>query len=330
LLKSIIAVTLSIEFTGALLLYVRFDQLHSTGTAIYHSIFHSVSAFCNAGFALYSDNLIRFQSDWYVNLIIGALIVLGGLGFVVYYDLGDFFVRRSRQPLAALSFHTRLTILVTLILLGGGMVGFFLLEFDNILKPMNWPTKILVSLFQAITPRTAGYNTVPFDQLANGTLFFVIMLMFIGGSSGSCAGGIKTSTFAVLAGLAWARFRDQREVNLLQRRIPDSVISKAVSVTFFAILVIFFFTFLLLQSEIGSVAFQQSRRHFIELLFETTSAFGTVGLSTGVTFGLTDVGKLAITLVMFLGRIGPLTVAIAVTKAASRRYKYASETFLVG
>jgi len=330
LLKSIIAVTLSIEFIGAGLLYFRFSQLHSIGTAIYHSIFHSISAFCNAGFALYPDNLIRFQSDWYVNFIIGALIVLGGLGFVVYYDLGDFFLRRSRLPFAALSFHTRLTILVTLILIVGGMVGFFLLEFDNILKPMNWPTKILVSLFQSITPRTAGYNTVPFDQLTNGTLFFVIMLMFIGGSSGSCAGGIKTSTFAVLASLAWARFRDQYEVNLLRRRIPDSVLSKAVSVTFFAVLVIFFFTFVLLQSEIGSIAFQKTQRHFIELLFETTSAFGTVGLSTGVTPGLTDVGKLAITLVMFLGRIGPLTVAIAVAKAVSRPYKYASETFLVG
>jgi trk/ktr system potassium uptake protein len=330
LVKSIIVVTLGIELVGALLLYFSFRPLHSPGTAVYYSIFHSVSAFCNAGFSLYPDSFIRFQSDWYFNLIICALIICGGLGFVVYYDLGDFIFRRSRRPLAALSFHTRLTVLVTALLILGGAVGFLLSEFYNALKPLDWPAKILVSLFQSVTPRTAGFNTIPFDQLTNGTLFFVIWLMFVGGSSGSCAGGIKTSTFAVLIGLAWARFRDQQEVNLLKRRIPESVISKAVSVTLFAVLVIVFFTFLLLASELGGVSQQQSRGQFIQILFETVSAFGTVGLSTGVTPTLSDIGKLAITLVMFFGRVGPLTIAVAVTKSVSRRYKYASETFLVG
>ena len=331
LLKSIVGVTLGIEAVGACLLYFHFDNFHSPNIAAYYSLFHSVSAFCNAGFALYPDNLIRFQADWYFNLIICALIVCGGLGFVVYHDLGDFIFRRSRRPFASLSFHTRLTVMITALLLAGGAIGFFLLEYRNILQPMNWSTKIIVSIFQSVTPRTAGFNTVPFDQLTNGTLFFVIMLMFIGGASGSCAGGIKIGTFAVLISLAWSRFRDQQEVNLLHRRIPDSVVSKSVAVTMFAVLVVFFFTFLLLESEIGHVAFQKTPRHFIEILFETTSAFGTVGLSTGVTPALTDFGKYAISLVMFLGRVGPLTVAVAVVKSASRRrYKYASETFLVG
>lgn len=331
LLKSIVAVTLGIEAAGAGLLYLRFADLHPPNIAVYHSIFHSVSAFCNAGFSLYPDNLMRFQGDWYFNLIVCALIICGGLGFVVYHDLGDLIFRRSRRPFSSLSFHTRLTVIVTTFLLIGGAVGFFLLEYRNILQPMSWSTKIIVSIFQAVTPRTAGFNTVPFDQLTNGTLFFVIMLMFIGGSSGSCAGGIKTGTFAVLLSLAWSRFRDQQEVNLLHRRIPDSVVSKSVAVTMFAVLVVFFFTFILLESEIGHAAFQKTQRHFIEILFETTSAFGTVGLSTGVTTTLTNVGKFVITLVMFLGRVGPLTVAVAVVKSASRRrYKYASETFLVG
>jgi len=330
LLRSIIVVTLGIELTGALLLYLRFSQLHPPGTAAYYSVFHSVSAFCNAGFALYPDNFIRFQSDWYFNLIICALIVCGGLGFVVYYDLGEFFFRRERRRGTSLSFHTRLTVIVTVCLIIGGAIGFFFFEIKNVLRPLDWPTKILASIFQSVTPRTAGFNTVPFDQLANGTLFFVIMLMFIGGSSGSCAGGIKTSTFAVLVALAWARFRDQQEVNLLRRRIPDSVVSKAISVSLFAILVIIFFTFCLLESELGGVAQKESRGQFIGILFETISAFGTVGLSTGVTPALSDFGKLVVTVVMFLGRVGPLTVAIAVTKAVSRRYKYASETFLVG
>lgn len=330
LLKAIIGVTLGIELIGAFLLYFRFIQMHPPGIAIYYSIFHSVSAFCNAGFSLYPDNLLRFQSDWFVNLVVCALIILGGLGFVVYYDLGNFIFRRSHRHFTALSFYTRLTVIVTTLLIVGGTLGFFLLEYGNILRPLDWSTKILASLFQAITPRTAGFNTVPFDQLTNGTLFFVIMLMFIGGSSGSCAGGIKTSTFAVLIGLAWARFRDQQEVNLLHRRIPDNVVSKAVSVILFAVLVIFFFTFFLLESEIGNLAFKNTERHFIEILFETTSAFGTVGLSTGVTSTLTDLGKYIVALVMFLGRIGPLTVAVAVVKSVSRRYKYASETFLVG
>lgn len=331
LLKSIVGVTLGIEMAGACLLYFRFAELHPPNIAAYYSIFHSVSAFCNAGFALYPDNLVQFQGEWYFNLIICALIICGGLGFVVYHDLGSYIFRRSHRSYATVSFHTRLTVMVTAWLLVGGAIGFFLLEYRNILQPMNWSTKIIVSIFQSVTPRTAGFNTVPFDQLTDGTLFFVIMLMFIGGSSGSCAGGIKTSTFAVLCGLAWARFRDQQEVNLLQRRIPDNVVSKAVSVTMFAVLVIFFFTFILLESEIGQIAFQKTSRHFIEILFETTSAFGTVGLSTGVTPALTDFGKCAVALVMFLGRVGPLTVAIAVVKSVSRRrYKYASETFLVG
>jgi trk system potassium uptake protein TrkH len=252
------------------------------------------------------------------------------LGFVVFHDLGRFFFQRSRRSYASLNYYTRLTLLVTSLLIVGGAVFFFLFEAENILRPMDWPTKIIVSLFQSITPRTAGFNTVPFDQLTSGTLFFVVILMFIGGSSGSCAGGIKTSTFAVLVALAWARFRNQQEVNLLKRRVPENVVSKAVSVTFFAMMTIVFFTFVLLASELGSAPIQQPRREFLEILFETVSAFGTVGLSTGVTATLTDLGKLAITLVMFLGRIGPLTVAVAVAKSVSRRYKYASETFLVG
>ncbi len=330
LLKSIIVVTLGIEAAGAVLLYFRFDDFYSPSLAIYYSIFHSISAFCNAGFSLYADNFLRFQSDWYFNLIICLLIVCGGLGFVVYYDLGEFFLRRRRRRGTSLSFHTRLTVLINSLLIIGGAIGFFLFEFENVLQPLAWPAKILASIFQSVTPRTAGFNTVPFEQLTNATLFFVIMLMFIGGSSGSCAGGIKTSTFAVLVSLAWARFRDQQEVNLLQRRIPDNVVSKAISVSLFAILAIIFFTFCLLESELGGVAQKESRGQFIGILFETVSAFGTVGLSTGVTSTVSDFGKIVITVVMFLGRVGPLTVAIAVTKAVSRRYKYASETFLVG
>jgi trk system potassium uptake protein TrkH len=330
LVKSIFVVTLAIEGVGTGLLYLHFRDLYPPNTAIYHSIFHSISAFCNAGFSLYADSFMRFQPDWYFNLVICALIVCGGLGFVVYYDLGDFVFRRSRRPFAALNFHTRLTLLVTALLIVIGAIGFFLLEFANVLQPLAWPAKILVSLFQAITPRTAGFNTVAFNELTNGTLFFVILLMFIGGSSGSCAGGIKTSTFAVMIGLAWARFRDQEEANLLHRRIPESVVSKAISVTLFAMLAVIFFTFVLLTSELGGVSQQESRGQFIEIFFEVTSAFGTVGLSTGVTPALSDFGKLAITLLMFLGRIGPLTVAVAVTKSVARRYKYPSETFLVG
>jgi trk system potassium uptake protein TrkH len=330
LLKSIFAVTLGIEGTGAGLLYLHFRQIYAPAEAAYHSIFHSISAFCNAGFSLYADSFIRFQSSWYFNLIVCALIICGGLGFVVFYDMGDFIFRRSRRPLARLNFHTRLTLLAASLLIVSGAIGFFLFEFSNTLRAMDWPTKILVSLFQSVTPRTAGFNTVPFHELTNGTLFFVILLMFIGGASGSCAGGIKTSTFAVMLGLAWARFRDQQEVNLLRRRVPESVVSKAVSVTLFATLAIVFFTFLLLASELGGVSHQQGRGQFVEILFEVTSAFATVGLSTGVTSTLSDIGKTAVTLVMFLGRVGPLTVALAVTKTVTHRYKYASETFLVG
>lgn len=331
LLKTIFLVTISIETAGAALLYFHFRTLHpQQSEAVWHSVFHSISAFCNAGFSLYPDNLSRFVGNWYVCLIIGGLIVTGGLGFVVFYDVGRMLLRERRLDFADLNFHARLTLIVTASLLIAGAAVFFVLEFGNSLKPLPWPTKILASIFQSITPRTAGYNTVDIGALTNSSLFFIILLMFIGGSSGSCAGGIKTSTFAVLVAYFRAQIHEYVDVELFRRRMPANIVSRAFAVTLFAFTVILVFSFIVMAAEFGDLRGAADRGRFLEVLFEVTSAFGTVGLSTGITPTLSDFSKIILSIVMFLGRVGPLTVAVAATRTKVKRHKLASETFLVG
>jgi trk system potassium uptake protein TrkH len=330
LLKTIFVLTIAIEGVGTALLYLQFRNLHATGEAIWYSVFHSISAFCNAGFSLYSDSLARYVGDWYVGLIFCGLIVTGGLGFVVFYDVGRMLLREHRLNVADLNFHARLTLLVTSSLIVLGAVVLFILEYRNVLKPLPWPAKIMASIFQSVTPRTAGFNTVEIGALTNSSLFFIILLMFIGGSSGSCAGGIKTGTFAVLVAFFRAQVHEFADVELLQRRVPENVVSKAFAVTLFALTVILMFTFIILITEYGDLRGAADRGAFLPVLFEVTSAFGTVGLSTGITPTLSDLSKALISIVMFLGRVGPLTVAVAAVRSKVKRHKLASETILIG
>lgn len=326
LLKTVFLATFVIEIAGALLLTLCFMRDLPVSSALYHGVFHAISAFCNAGFALYTDNLESFKNDALVNFTVTSLIILGGLGFVVIFEIN----RKRRNPRHHLSLHARVVLRMTAGLIIAGALGIFLLEYTNTIENLPWGEKLLSCYFQSVTARTAGFNTLSISTLTDATLLLLIGLMFMGASPGSCGGGIKTTTGAVLLAFIRARFRNEENVHLLHRRIPSDVLARAISVVFFSAVLIMVFTFLLLLSEAASISHQQSRGIFLELFFEVTSAFGTVGLSTGITSSLAPLSKLLITLVMFIGRLGPLTVAIAVGKEAKMRFTYAQENVLIG
>jgi trk system potassium uptake protein TrkH len=264
-------------------------------------------------------------------VVIAGLIILGGLGFYVIFDLYHNRRNLSRRFFKKLRLHTRVVLFMSTLLIIVGTVFIFGLEYSNSLKSMSLKGKLMASIFQAITPRTAGFNTIPIGDLSNATLFLIVIMMFIGASPGSTGGGIKTSTFACVMASVFARFRMQEDANIFYRRIPGAIVSRAISVVFFSGFIIMIFTMLILISESYALPHSKSSLSYLEYLFEVVSAFGTVGLSTGVTAQLTDLGKILITLVMFIGRVGPLTIALAVKgEETVSRYKYVQEAVLVG
>jgi trk system potassium uptake protein TrkH len=259
-----------------------------------------------------------------------TLIVSGGIGFIVLHEFRRYlFVRR--QPLKTnFSFHSKLAIFITAILISGGALILFFFEMNNVLRHLPVPGKILVPLFQSVSSRTAGFNTVDIGQLTDSSLFFLVILMFIGASPGSCGGGIKTTTAGIVIALLLARFQNRDDVNIGHHRILNDTISKAISVTFFSIVIITMFTITLMVIEKGWVSHQFTRGLFLESLFEVVSAFGTVGLSTGITSGLSSLGKLLIVIVMFIGRVCPLTVVLAIGRKEVPKFRYAPEKVLIG
>ncbi len=329
LVRSAILYALTIEGLGALLLFINWSRDFPPLQALWLAVFHSTSAFCNAGFALWPDSLTRFRNDLGVNLIFIALIITGGLGFIVIRELAGLFRRKRRYRL---SLHTKIVLWTTLILLAGGTAAFLTLEWHNLLAGMSLNDKLGISIFQAVTPRTAGFNTVEFAHLTNATLMMTMILMFIGGSPGSTAGGVKTISLALIAGLAVSRFRGFTQVNLFRRRVPSEIVSRAFTIVLGAIVVIIAALTLLMITETGDVDHTQTRDIFMQLMFETVSAFGTVGLSLGETPNLSVWGKLIIIMTMFLGRVGPLTAALALMKrsAQGKNYHYGSEQVMVG
>ncbi len=327
LVVRIILFTLAIEGVGAGILFVRFRQRFAFGEALGQSVFHSISAFCNAGFSLFADSLIGFQTDWVVNLVIMSLIFLGGIGFLVIYD-----VERTLRGGARLSLHTTLALVTSAILIVGGTLLFLVLEYNNILSPFSFPQKLLVSLFQAVTPRTAGFNSVDIGQLTNSSLILIWFLMFVGGSPGSAAGGIKTTTLAIFLAAGYNRYQGRSCTNIFYRTVPEKVVNEAISIILISITVLIIFNFTLQWTENGAVPHSQSVAKFLETSFEAVSAFGTVGLSTGITSKLSLWGKVQIILLMMIGRVGPLTIAFTIGVKHSRRvnYQYYTENVMVG
>ena len=324
--KAVLLFTLITEAGGALFLFFRFSRDFSLGTAIYHSVYHAVSAFNNAGFALYTDNLVSFQGDLVVNLAIMGLIVHGGIGFIVQYEILDYLRDRSKR----LSAHTRIVLISTTILISSGAILFYLFERNHILQGMPFLTQVLASMFQSVTPRTAGFNTVDIGSVTNETILLLLLLMFIGASPGSTGGGVKTTSAALLVMLMWNRLKGSVEVNIFNRTIPREIVSRTISIIFASGFSVAIIWSVLLVSGAGMNPLE-SRHLFVEYLFDTVSAFGTVGLSMGVTPKLNDLQKYALILMMFAGRVGPLTLAFSLSREAGKKSLiYAEESVMVG
>ena len=325
MLKAIFILTFSIEALGAFSLAWLFSGDFPLPRAIYLAVFHSISAFCNAGFSLFPDSLIRYQNNISINLVFMALIVLGGLGFLVLIDLPALFQRKRK-----LALHSKVVLIATggLIVFGAAII--FIAEFPNQMAALSVKGKILAAFFQSVTARTAGFNTLDYAKLTHATLFFTVFLMFVGASPGSCGGGIKTSAFMVLLLLIWRRIRGHRRVFILRRTLPQGVTDRVIIITFLSFTTVFVATLLVMGIESWGVPFGQSRWHLINGLFEVVSAFGTVGLSTGITSALSAASKLILVIIMYLGRVGPATVAFSIHPQEEEHFRFAEEQIMVG
>jgi trk system potassium uptake protein TrkH len=328
LLWAIFGLTLVFEIFGAIILTLRFSADYSWLRASYLGTFHAVSAFCNAGFSIFNDNMVGYQSDVITNLTIAMLIFFGGIGFWVLFDLKNIF--KYKRNLHSTTLHTRLVVVMSLLLIAVGFVVFTVIEWNRAFHAMPIPTKFVAALFHAVSARTAGFNSVDIATFSNASIFLFLILMVIGASPGSCGGGIKTSTFAVLLAMTYSRIKNQKQVRLSKRGIPDGTVSKAIAITAAALLIISIFCFLLLVTENVGHADIPQRTLFIDVLFETISAFGTVGLSMGLTPVLSLPGKILIILLMTIGRVGPVTLVLALTGIHQKNIKYAEENVWIG
>ena len=323
LVKTVIVFTVVCELAGAALLSVRFIPLAGFRRGVYMAVFTSVSAFCNAGFDLMgmfspSSSLTTVNNDPVIILTISALIVLGGIGFIVWQDLKD-----KKFKIKTLSVHSKLVFCSTAVLLLCGMALFFLFEYNCTFKNMDLGTKLLNSFFCSVTPRTAGFNSVEIADMNPVSRMLTIVFMFIGGSSGSTAGGVKTTTVAVLVLCVIANIRNKNEITVFNNRITLDTVKKAVSVVVINLFEIFL--------GIIIISFSQSELSLSDVVFECASAMGTVGITTGITSRLNIVSKLVIIILMYIGRLTSLIFALSfvVTKPKTTTKKPKGE-FMVG
>ncbi|MBI4398476.1 MAG: hypothetical protein HY586_05070, partial [Candidatus Omnitrophica bacterium] len=331
-LKVVLTTVLFVELVAAAILYAKFLPLFPADQAAFFAIFHAVSGFCNAGFALWPDSLMQFRGDGTVNLVMMLLIILGGIGFLVYEEvflkLKGFIYRQKTPPL---SLQSRLVLITSAILIFTGALFILLLEWGNAFSGFSLHETVFASFFQSVTARTAGFNTVDIGLVSNGTALLLIVLMFIGGSPASCAGGVKTTTFSVIALLIFSKMKGQSSVSAFHRKLPQETITKAISLFFASCLFVFIMTVILEITETRGLFTPEHRDKFVTLFFETVSAFGTVGLSMGMTPSLTIAGKCVIILCMFVGRVGPLALALTIIPEEKQQlYEYPEESVMTG
>jgi len=319
----ILLLTFIFEATGAILLYFHFlPTAGSHLSAAYSALFHSVSAFCNAGFSIYSDSFTGYQKNVAINLIMTLLIICGGLGFVVIVNLLGVIGSWIKKRKGYLSLHSKLVIFTTIILLVMGTFFLYIGESDNLLKNLSFKEKLLAAFFQSVTARTAGFNTIHIGSLTTFSSFLLILLMFIGASPGSTGGGIKTSTFATLILTIKSMVQGKDQVEAFKRTIPQTFVYQTLCVV----------TLALGWSSISALFLSFTENSdFLNILFEVFSAFGTVGLSRGLTPHLTSWGKMIIIITIFVGRVGPLTLALAIGgRKAAKLYEYPQEGIIIG
>ncbi|MCE5286866.1 MAG: TrkH family potassium uptake protein [Pelosinus sp.] len=319
LTQYVIKATLVIEFIGGTILAVKWYPEYGL-KGIYFGYWHAVSSFCNAGFDLFGNfsSLTSYVDDFTVNFTVAGLIILGGLGFTVFYDVWH------QRKFNKFTMHTKVVLTATAALIAVGTIIIFLLEMNNpdTLGNLSWQGKFLGSYFQSVTPRTAGYNTIDIGKMNEATIFFMVILMFIGASPASTGGGIKTTTFSVIVAAIWAMISGKNEAVVFSRTISKEVILKAFSVASIAANLVIFVTMMLSIHE---------NIPFLKLLFEVTSAFGTVGLTTGITPTLTVPSKLWLIITMFAGRVGPVTLALALAMRERKgRIQHPEGKILIG
>jgi trk system potassium uptake protein TrkH len=333
--------TLLIEATGAVLLYPMWDNvpglITSSGQKWWASVFHSISAFCNAGFGLLPKNLMDYSQSHQIYTVIATLIIVGGIGFSVLYNLVEVSYHKiispfrkkntntnllNAEPRKRLHLQTKVVLSTTLLLIVAGTVLLWLFEYYS--PNSNADKRWCSAYFQSVSARTAGFNSVNIGTLSEGSKLSLILLMFVGGSPGSTAGGIKTTTFAVVLMVVFATLRKRREVEIFKRSIRLVVMGRAITV-------VVLYTAILLTATLALSITEQNRFILLDIMFEASSALGTVGLSTGITPSLTIAGKWIIIVTMLVGRLGPLTLLTALLfNVRSGKYEYPSEPLVVG
>lgn len=316
--RSVIMIALSVELVGFIALSITFLQEMPVFEALYAAFFYTVSAFNNAGFALSGDNLAPYVDNKAINIIITSLIIVGGLGFIVIKDLID------KRSWSKVSVNTKVVIAATASLNLVAFVLFWLLEHNNpnTLGNLSFSNQLTAAWFQAITPRTAGFNTIPIEQLTDASTLLTMFLMFIGGGSLSTASGIKVGTFVILILTTWAFLSQRDHVVIFKRRIPDRLVRKSLALISITMMLIFLSVFVL--------SIVEADHPLDDVLFEVVSALSTVGLTRGLTSKLSQTGEIVIMFMMFAGRVGPLTLAYLIAMPKSSRIHYPETNVLVG
>lgn len=329
LLRSIVVLTVATEVVGAVGLWLSWRGRMGNLGAIWPSLFHAISAFCNAGFSVFTDSLTGSRESTGTLFVVMALVVLGGLGFIVLEELRKRYLSKS---LRQISLHSKLVLTLTAILLATSWVMFSYFEWTHELSDLPTFHRLTNSAFMAVTPRTAGFNTVDYGSVNNPSLLLSMLLMLVGGSPGSTAGGMKTVTAGILVLLLVSRLRGHARVSVFDRSISRDTVHRAMSLVVGGAMILAVAVFLLTISELP-VGGQENRIEFLELIFEAVSAFGTVGLSMGVTATLSATGRILIVLLMFVGRVGPLALVSAMTQAGKRApssFRYGEEQVIIG
>jgi trk system potassium uptake protein TrkH len=322
LTKNILFYTLAVELTGAILFSFVFIKDYGVATGIGYSLFHAISSFCNAGFDLIGDSMVIYVDNPIITFTVCALIAVGGFGFYVFWDIYE------SKSFVRLTLHSKLVIIITAILIVGGAVVMFALEHSNpgTMGRLSMSGKIQASIFQSVSPRTAGYYSVPLQNLRMPTVAFSVFLMFIGGSPASTAGGIKTTTFGVLLISIFSYVRGKRDIEAFEKRILPETTIKAAAIVGLSLILVNFVAMILSITE-ASTGFD-----YLDMLYETVSAFATVGLTRGLTPELSNAGKLILSAVMLIGRVGPLTVMFAIVKQHKNigNYTYPEGKIIIG
>lgn len=320
--------TFLLEGLGTFMFWIIWAPRYGWDQAWWPALFHSISAFCNAGFSIHSDSLVGLRDSSLSLLVCSFLIVSGGLGFITISETMRYYEKRKRPVLNRLSLHTRLVLVTTALLLVVPVPMFALFEWNHTLAGLSVGDKLTNAFFLSVTPRTAGFNTIDYAQATDSTNFLTMILMTIGGSPGSTAGGLKTTAFALILLVAWSRFRGDETTVFANRSIPEDTIQRAIGLTVVVFAVMAIGVFILAYTEHQA----SERGHFLPVMFEAVSAFNTVGLSMNTTPHLSFAGRCVAIAFMFLGRVGPLTLAAALVISRRRRksFRFAYEDVVVG